>query len=134
MAQRSKRRSELLSQVKTQFSNFVGKGDGKVPVHEAARILHVSRQTVHRYMNGEVMPRGEVLMAAFRAWGLILEYRGIKVTRTVSADAPALPSIAPAQMRLFEIVEELRDRDLEVKVGKMSADGLELSVKIKFTA
>jgi predicted transcriptional regulator len=128
------RRTELLSEVRGKFSALLGRGEGKVSIGEAARILNVSRQTVHRYVNGEVIPRGEVLMAAFRAWGLVLEYRGIKVTRTDQSGEVAKPIAQPNQLRLFQIVEELRDRDLEVKIGKMSTDGLELSVKIKFPA
>jgi transcriptional regulator with XRE-family HTH domain len=112
MAKSSMRRTELLSEVRGKFSALLGRGEGKVSIGEAARILNVSRQTVHRYVNGEVIPRGEVLMAAFRAWGLVLEYRGIKVTRTDQSGEVAKPIAQPNQLRLFQIVEELRDRDL----------------------
>ncbi len=131
----SRRHNELLAEVKSKFGGVIGKGEGKVPVHQAARTLNVSRQTVHRYINGEVVPRGDVLMAAFRAWGLVLHYRGINVTVATPVSTEAHDARAvPVQMQLFELVDELRDRDVEVRIGKMSAAGLELNVKLKFSA
>ena len=128
-----RRRSEILSEVKEKFGACVGSGQGKTPVHEAARILNVSRQTVHRYINGEVVPRGEVLIAAFRAWGLVLRYRGVDIAATKSESMHSVGA-QPTQLRLFDLVDDLRERDLEVTIGKKTVEGIELNVKLRFSA
>ena len=129
-----RRRRELLAEVKEKFGARIGSGEGKIPIHEAARVLNVSRQTVHRYINGDVMPRGEVLMAAFRAWGLVLRYRGVEVTVATSGPLAVEGDSQPIQMELFELVEDLRDRDLEVTIAKKSIEGIELNVRLRFSA
>jgi hypothetical protein len=128
-----RRRNEILSEVKEKFSACIGSGPGKTPVHIAARILNVSRQTVHRYINGEVIPRGDILLAAFREWGLVLRYRGVDIvaTRIQSSESASLP---PIQLKLFELVDDLRERDLDVKIGNKSVDGIELNVRLRFSA
>jgi len=128
-----RRRSEILSEVKEKFSACIGSGQGKIPVHQAARILNVSRQTVHRYINGEVIPRGEVLIAAFREWGLVLRYRGVDIVATPS-EATASGSPPATQLRLFDLVDDLRERDLEITIGKKTVEGIELNVRLRFSA
>jgi transcriptional regulator with XRE-family HTH domain len=129
-----RRRRELLAELKEKFGARIGKGEGKIPVHEAARILNVSRQTVHRYINGEVMPRGDVLMAAFRAWGLVLRYRGVDVTSALDVPTAQTAAAQPAQLELFDLVEDLKERDIEVKIARKSVEGVELNVRLRFSA
>lgn len=128
-----RRRNEILSEVKEKFGALIGSEQGKIPVHRAARILNVSRQTVHRYITGQVIPRGEVLLTAFREWGLVLHYRGVDIVArrgesTQSAGPPAV------QLTLFELVDDLKDRDLQVKIENKSVEGIEFNVKLKFSA
>jgi transcriptional regulator with XRE-family HTH domain len=129
-----RRRRELLAELKEKFGARIGTGEGKIPVHEAARILNVSRQTVHRYLNGEVMPRGDVLMAAFQAWGLVLRYRGIDVTTASAVLTPQTDTAQPVQLGLFDLVEDLKERDIEVRIARKSVESLELNVRLKFSA
>ena len=129
----NRRRHEILREVEKKFGACIGSGPGKTPVHKAARILDVSRQTVHRYIKGKVVPRGDVLLAAFREWGLVLNYRGVDIV-VHRGEATGPVSAPPLQLSLFELVDNVRDRDIEVKIRNKSVEGLELDVTLKFSA
>ena len=129
-----RRRQELLREVKEVFGAVIGAGAGKLSVQQAARILNVSRQTVHRYLNGEVIPKTEVLMTAFQAWGLVLRYRDIEVTKITSASTPALKIAESEQLGLFDHLGLVEDCGAEVSLVPKSVESARLSGRKKLRA
>jgi transcriptional regulator with XRE-family HTH domain len=130
-----RRRQDILDEVKAKFSSVIGDQKGKVPVHLAAEKLNVSRQMLHRYITGKAIPRADVLIAAMHEWPtLVITYRGLDVTAGYRQDTDASQRPQPKQLRLFELADEISNRDLEVTVAKTSAEGIELNVRIKFSA
>lgn len=128
------RRQELLQEVREKFSAIIGAGVGRISVHHAARILNVSRQTIHRYLNGEVIPRAEVLLTASQQWGLVWQYRDVQIAKVTSNRQIVAQAGDPVQLGLFDRIEPTERLDTDVVVTRKPVNGVRLSSSKRFRA
>jgi len=100
----------------------------KVSVSSAAKVLGVSRQAVHSYLNGTSVPRPSVLAIAVRTWDL-----KISIGRTsfdkASFPEPKLSSV-PLQMTLAGLFDSIKAEDLKLDI-KRHGNAFRISVSIQ---
>lgn len=106
---------------------------GKIPKKSAAATLGVSRQMLDLYLKGEVAPGPDIVLRAMREWRFTFRHRGQEITsshfeRNIAEDR----SPAPLQLNLFDAINSLDKRDLDIAIVKKGPDRIELQVSIKF--
>jgi transcriptional regulator with XRE-family HTH domain len=100
----------------------------KVSVSSAARVLGVSRQAVHNYLNGTSIPRSGRLAIAVRTWNLKFSIGDISFDKT-SFPLPKLSSL-PSQLTMATLFDSIKAEDLKVDVKRQGED-FRISVSIK---
>ena len=100
----------------------------KVSVSAAARVLGVSRQSVHSYLNGTSIPRSGRLAIAVRTWNLSFSMGNASFDKT--SFPPSKLSSLPAQLTMASLFDSIKADDLKVNVERQGED-LRISVSIK---
>jgi len=100
----------------------------------AASELGVSRQSLHKYLACSATPRSSLVSRACLRWNLSMNVYGKTFTAGAFAAPGASGTSTPAQLTFPEILQSLRDRDLEVRLVRVRGDALELKLSIKFAS
>ena len=100
----------------------------KVSVSAAARVLGVSRQAVHNYLNGTSIPRSGRLAIAVRTWNLRFSVGEASFDKA-SFPQPKLSSL-PSQLTMEEMFNSIKAEDLKIDVERRGKD-FRISVSIK---
>ncbi|HEX4021723.1 MAG TPA: helix-turn-helix transcriptional regulator [Acidobacteriaceae bacterium] len=100
----------------------------KVSVSAAAKILSVSRQAVHSYLNGTSVPRSGRLALAVTTWNLSFSLGDVSFDKT-SFPTPKLSSL-PTQLTMANLFDSIKAEDLKVDIERRGED-FRISVSIK---
>lgn len=106
----------------------------KLTVTAAARELGVSRQSMHKYLNGAVTPRADIVRKACSSWGMTMNVYGLVLSASDFGTPGGPRTVGPIQMSFSDMLRSLRDRNLEIKIVRAVGGSLELNVKIKFAS
>jgi transcriptional regulator with XRE-family HTH domain len=102
---------------------------------EAARVLMVSRQSVHKYLKQKATPRADVIQRALAKWGLVLQVRNMHLTAADYKRANAAkPRLEALQLTLPEIIRSLENRNLDIRIVNRKLDSIQLEVEIRFAS
>jgi transcriptional regulator with XRE-family HTH domain len=101
---------------------------------EAARRLGVSRQSLHAYLSGSACPSVEVLYRACALWGIVISYGGYKFGVRAKERRKRQAQGSGAQLEIPFTLENLKSRDIQVKVGKKTARSAEVQLSISISA
>jgi predicted transcriptional regulator len=119
-----------MSGLKQEFSRALRAAliEQKISVTSAAKVLNVSRQSMHSYLNGSSMPHDGTLAIAIREWDLRFAVGGISV------DASAFPeqklSSVPLQPTLAGLFDSIKAEDLKLHTAK-DGNTFRISVSIQ---
>ena len=116
------------------------KSEGKTPSTEIARVLGVSRQTAHQYLNGKAVPDTQRLAKLVSHWDMTTDIEGHKFDK----DAFVLPSSPSAtvprqlQFNLTDLESEpieipLPGTQNKVRVAKKGST-IELAIALELIA
>jgi hypothetical protein len=100
----------------------------KVSISSAAKVLGVSRQSVHSYLKGTSLPRPGVFAVAVRTWDLKISIGNSSFDKT-SFPEPKLSSV-PLQMTMEDLFDSIKADDLKLDVKRQGKD-FRISVSIK---
>lgn len=100
----------------------------KVSVSAAAKVLGVSRQSVHSYLNGTSIPRSGRLAMAVRTWNLSFTVGDVSFDKT--SFPPSKLASLPAQLTMASRFDSIKAEDLKVDVERQGED-FRISVSIK---
>jgi len=101
---------------------------------DAARELGISKQRLHKYLKGEMMPGSDFLCQVARKWNLEFEYRRVKF------GAAAFEAVLPVakgqadQLVLFDTQQVLSNEKWEVRVHRRRPGHVDLSIEIKIVS
>jgi transcriptional regulator with XRE-family HTH domain len=120
----------LRSEVAAKFERAIA--DRHLTYSKAADLLQVHRQTLWLYLKKKATPGGEVLGRACRLWEITLSVRGFQF----SEEAFALPEkqareTLPQQLSLLDILQTLREDQLDVKIVGKVGNAFEVKLLIK---
>jgi len=101
---------------------------------EAAAQLRISRQTLWLYLNEKATPGGEVLERACQLWGLSITYKGVQFKKGAFAPEVKPRRTAGRQLSLLDLLEKLKDDQLETEVVGRVGEYFELRVRIRSLA
>jgi len=123
---------ELRAEFALQLSNAI-KGVSKKVVAEK---LDISRQMLYLYLNEKATPGGEVIQKACAEWKLTLTIKGNPFTGGAFAtDANTRKGGSePQQLSLLDILDKLRNDQVEAKIVSRKGGLFLLSLQIKEVA
>jgi transcriptional regulator with XRE-family HTH domain len=106
--------------------------DNRLSYSEAARLLQVHRQTLWLYLKKKATPGGDILRRACRLWNITLSIKGFQF----SEEAFAVPGkqaaeTLPQQLSLLDLLQTLREDQLDVKIIGKVGDTFEVKLLIK---
>jgi transcriptional regulator with XRE-family HTH domain len=121
--------------LREEFATRLSKAIVGISRQEAAEKLGVSRQMLTRYLNGTATPGGEVIRKACAHWKLTLSVRGFEFTGD-AFDIPRqrLKAVRGTQLNLLELLDKLRNDQLQAKIVGREGDSLFLELRIKVVA
>jgi hypothetical protein len=106
---------------------------GKIRKKSAAATLGVSRQMLDLYLNGRATPGPDIILRAMKEWKLRFKHRGQEISSShFERNLPSVKASAPQQLNLFDAINSLDQRDLQITLTKKSPDRIEMQVSIKF--
>lgn len=127
------------SAIRSVFQEIVRKNKGKLA--QKAAEIGVERQQLEQYAGG-TLPRGHVLLTAFIKWGIRVRIEDPNASESdprwwecgMSAKdrARAISRPLPVQLSLFKAIEELGDKDMDVKILRKEPGRIQLAVDILF--
>lgn len=131
-----KKPSENTQALRTEFASQLSKAIAGIPKRTAAEKLGVTRQMLELYLKGKSTPGGEVVKKACDEWKLTLSVRGFEFSSDAFAYQPKRksPAIKATQLSLLELLEKLRNDQLEAKVMGREGDSFYLELRIKVVA
>ena len=120
----------LRSEVAAKFERAIA--DRQLSYSRAAELLQVHRQSLWLYLKKKATPGGEVLGRACRLWEITLSVRGFQF----SEDAFTIPEkqareTLPQQLSLLDILQTLREEQLDVKIVGKVGNAFEVKLLIK---
>jgi transcriptional regulator with XRE-family HTH domain len=105
-------------------------------VTAAARILGITRQTLHLYLSQSGhQPRWRVIERACRAWDVSFVSQG-KTWDKTAFGRERVPLTGPGAVQLLllpEAIERLENADFEVKILKKEPSRIYLELRVKFS-
>jgi len=132
-------REKLRKAIEAEFLRL--KSEHKGGLARAAKQIGVDRQQIQQWANGISVPAGALLMV-FMKWGATIRIEDDKAKKneprwwefSMSGRDGGLqkPRPRPVQMSLFDVLDELQDENLEVKILRKGAGRLELGLEIGF--
>jgi transcriptional regulator with XRE-family HTH domain len=101
---------------------------------DAARLLGVSRQTLHSYLKGHSVPRDAHLIRAAELWSDFRIEAGGQVydKDSLSSSSSNSPASVPKQLNLF-VLKGLKHEDLQISVKQVEND-VQIEVNFKIPA
>jgi transcriptional regulator with XRE-family HTH domain len=111
----------------------------KLTVVDGARKLGISRQSMFAYIAGDACPSVEILYRACALWGIVICYGGMRFgvrgkdhSRENEKKTSRLTAKkASGQLDLPFTLEDLRSRDVQVKIGKKTPHSAEVQLSIR---
>lgn len=103
----------------------------EIDVTTAARLLRVSRQVMHRYLNGAALPSIEVLYRACDLWKLRISYRGVEFGACSLEDAGQSAAAPPEDRQTSFSFEEVDARDFAVRITSQSERHVDLQLSLR---
>ena len=127
--------TENTAALRTDFAARLSKAISGISKSEAAEKLGISRQMLNRYLKGQSTPGGEVIKRACENWKLTLSIRGFEF-KAGAFDAPTRRrTVAKSgQLSLLELLEKLRNDQLEAKIVGREGDSFYVKLRIKVVA
>lgn len=133
MPQKPSRNTDAL---RTEFAAQLSKAIQGVSKREAAEKLGITRQMLNRYLKGRSTPGGEIIKRACDTWKLSLSVRGFEF-KAGAFDAPSRrrsETAKASQLSLLELLEKIRNDQLEAKIVGREGDSFYLKLRIKVVA
>jgi transcriptional regulator with XRE-family HTH domain len=130
-------RSETERAFRKEFAVRLGEAilKKRISLREVARILMVSRQSVHKYLKQKATPRADVVQRALSEWGLVLHVGEMRLTATSYKRSTLLkPRVEPLQMTLPDVIRSLENRNLDVRILGRKMDSVQIEVNIRFAS
>jgi transcriptional regulator with XRE-family HTH domain len=126
--------TENTAALRADFAARLSKAISGISKTEAAEKLGITRQMLNRYLKAKSTPGGEVIKRACENWKLTLSIRGFEF-KAGAFDAPARSTAAKSsQLSLLELLEKLRNDQLEAKIVGREGDSFTLKLRIKVVA
>jgi transcriptional regulator with XRE-family HTH domain len=132
----AKKKHSNTDELRTEFARQLSAATKGISKKVAAEKLGISRQMLYLYLKGAATPGGEVVKKACDAWNLTLSIKGLQFSgeafgsdlKTVRAEQE------PRQMSLLDLLDKLRNDQLEAKIVGRDGDTFILSLQIKLVA
>ena len=106
--------------------------DNRLTYGRASELLEIRRQTLWLYLRKKATPGGEVLRRACRLWDITLSVKGFQFSEEAFATPRRTPSEAlPQQLSLLDVLQTIREDQLEVAVVGRVGDAFEVKLRIK---
>jgi hypothetical protein len=118
---------QIRGQIATALKNAVNKRTQGA--EDAARILQVEIGTLYKYMNGDMIPGGQVLWRACEQLGLVLDKRGLHLSNA-SARVPK-SSESGDQYELPFINESVGSEKVNCHVRRKDSQYVQVQLRIK---
>ena len=125
--------SENTAALRAEFAAQLSKAISGVRKQEAADKLGITRQMLNRYLKGKSTPGGEIIKRACENWKLTLSVRGFEF-KSGAFDAPRRPRSEAAkagQLSLLDLLDKIRNDQLEAKIVGREGDSFYLKLRIK---
>ena len=117
---------QIRGQIATVLKNAVnGRTQG---AEDAARILQVEIGTLYKYMNGDMIPGGQVLWRACEHLGLVLDKRGLHPS---NSHARVKSSESGKQYELPFINESVGGEKVNCHVRRKDSQYVQVQLRIK---
>ena len=122
--------------MRAEFGSQLAKAIRGLSKREAAEKLGVTRQMLNRYLKGKSTPGGEVIRRACEEWKFTLSIRGFEFKSGAFGGASKRRSEAAkvAQLSLLDLLERIRNDQLEAKIVGREGDSFYLKLRIKVFA
>jgi transcriptional regulator with XRE-family HTH domain len=128
--------SENTAALRAEFASQLAKAIRGLSKREAAEKLGVTRQMLNRYLKGKSTPGGEIIKRACDEWKLTLSVRGFDFKGGAFEARPRRRSEATkaAQLSLLDLLDKIRNDQLEAKIVGREGDSFYLRLRIKVVA
>jgi len=131
-----KKPTENTAALRAELAAQLFKAIQGTPKKKAAAVLGVTTQMLRLYLKGKATPGGEVIRRACDEWNLTLSIRGFEFSR--DAFGPTQKRRATRnkaiQFSLLDLLEKLRNDQLEAKIVGREGDSFYLELRIKVVA
>ena len=127
---------ENTAALRADFAAKLSKAISGLSKKEAADKLGVTPQMLNRYLKGKSTPGGEVIKRACEHWKLTLSIRGFEF-KGGAFDTPQKPQSdtqKAAQLSLLDLLDKVRNDQLEAKVVGREGDSFYVKLRIKVVA
>jgi transcriptional regulator with XRE-family HTH domain len=128
--------SENTQALRSEFAAQLSKAIAKMSRKAAAEKLKVTRQMLGLYLKGKATPGAEVIKRACDEWHLSLSVRGFEFSGGAFGEGTKrrTPRERAVQLDLLELLEKLRNDQLEAKIVGREGDSFYLELRIKVVA
>ena len=129
-----KRTASNAAALRSEFAAQLSKATVGIPRARVAEVLGVTRQMLGFYLKARCTPGGEVIKRACDAWGLSLSVKGFEFSGEAFAAPKKKRQEKVAQLNLLELLQELRNDQLEAKIVGREGDSFYLTIRIRAVA
>lgn len=128
--------SENTDALRTEFAAQLSKAIRGLSKKAAANKLKITPQMLNRYLKGKSTPGAEVVKRACDEWKLTLSVRGFEFKGGAFDTPPRRRSEAArlAQLNLVDLLDKIRNDQLEAKIVGREGDSFYLELRIKVVA
>jgi len=126
--------SRPINELRRQAAALIVARIKRTTIAKAAQELGVSRQALYDIRNGDYCPSLALVQRACEVWGLEFKFRNLTVGKKILQRKPATSGSQPAQSNLFDALESLERREVEVVRAKRVGRAVELVLRFKLTA
>jgi transcriptional regulator with XRE-family HTH domain len=132
----SKKKHANTDEIRAEFARQLLKVIGRANRKAVAQKLGISRQMLNLYLKGKATPGGEVIKKACDEWGLSLSIKGFHFSGEAFGREIPLPNRSDElyQSTLFELLDRLKNDQLEARVVGREGDSFILKLQIKIAA
>ena len=107
--------------------------DKRLTKKAAAQDLGVTRQSLHLYTRGKVLPSPDVIRRAMELWKISLTFRGHRLTlEDLSTVGQSRLAVVPIQMTLWDVIKKLDNQSVKVEIKDKDVSSIQLKVSINF--
>lgn len=123
-------------ELRAEFARKLSSAIKNVSKTVAAEDLGISRQMLYLYLKGKATPGGEVIEKACAKWKLALTIKGNPFTAGAFASdvKPQTELSVPRQLSLLDLLDKLKNDQLEAKIVGREGDTFILRLQIKVAA
>ena len=115
-----KKRTKLDDDFAREFADKLAEAidDQSLTREEAAEALKVKKAVLYKYLRADAIPGGNVVQRACQELGLVLDYRGLRVTPDFFKDDAKRPKpVRPVQLKFPFDRETVRGKTVQVEIG-----------------